>query len=139
MILYKKPSLETLATWEDIRISRKEDLLILENSRICRVLDLSPGAPRTVSLRTADGMELAKPINLVCDIGFIGLKEPGHPGTPWKVKNNRCHKRQHDFFEAPRLTVEISMEEPLSRSCYTKNYILYPGNIKIIKTILISA
>ena len=36
MILYKKPSLETLATWEDIRISRKEDLLILENSRIRR-------------------------------------------------------------------------------------------------------
>jgi len=119
-------SFNVQAAWEDIQISQKENVLILENSRIRRVLDLSPGAPRTVSLRTADGMELAKPINLVCDIGFIGLKEPGHPGTPWKVKNIRCHKRQHDFFEAPRLTVEISMEEPLSRSCYTKNYILYP-------------
>jgi|GEM_PF-4437723 len=60
MVLNKKTSLETLAVWEDIRISRKGDLLILENSRIRRVLDLSTGAPRTISLQTADGTELAR-------------------------------------------------------------------------------
>ena len=68
-----KSSLELLAEWKDIRISREKDLLILENSRIRRVLDLSPGAPRTVSLQTADGTELASAENPVCDIGFIGL------------------------------------------------------------------
>ena len=46
-------SCEILAVWDDIRISRKENLLILENSRIRRILDLSKGAPRTVSLQPA--------------------------------------------------------------------------------------
>ena len=115
-----------LAKWEDIQISRSGDVLILENSRIRRVLDLSKGAPRTVSLQTADSTELADPENPVFDIGFIGMNEPGTSDTPWHVKNIRCRKKRRDLFEAPRLVVEISMEEPLSQSCYTKSYIFYP-------------
>ena len=126
MILYKKPSLETLATWEDIRISRKEDLLILENSRIRRTLDLSRGAPRTVSLQTADGTELASAKNPVCDLGFIGMHEPGKMEVPWQIKSVCCRKKQRDLFEAQRLTVEISMAEPVSGSLYKKIYILHP-------------
>ena len=124
----KRPEapIELLAKLEDIRIYRKENLLILENSRIRRILDLSKGAPRTVSLQPAGGIELAAAENPVCDIGFIGLNEPGTSDTPWQVKSIRCSKKQRDLFDAQRLTVEISMEEPLSRSCYTKNYILYP-------------
>ena len=117
---------ETLAAWEDIRICRNENLLILENSRIRRELDLSKGAPRTISLRTASGMELASEENPVCDIGFIGMNEPGRTDTPWHLKSIRCIRKQQDLFEAQRMIVEISMEEPLSRSCYQKNYILYP-------------
>ena len=74
MALNKKPSLETLAAWEDIRISRKEDLLILENSKIRRSLDLSRGAPRTVSLQTADGTELASAKNPIWMPFFPGPK-----------------------------------------------------------------
>ena len=33
---------------------------------------------------------------------------------------------KRDIFEGPRLVVEISMEEPLSRTSYLKSYILYP-------------
>lgn len=119
-------SFETVAAWEDIRILRNEDLLILENSQIRRELDLSKGAPRTISLRTADGTELASGENPVCDIGFIGLNEPGKPGTPWQVKHIRCSKKRRDIFEASRMVVDISMEDPFSRICYTKSYILYP-------------
>ena len=126
MVLNKKTSLETLAVWEDIRISRKGDLLILENSRIRRVLDLSTGAPRTISLQTADGTELASPKNPVCDLGFIGMHEAGKMEVPWQIKSVRCRKKQRDLFETQRLTVEISMEEPVSGSLYKKSYILYP-------------
>ena len=119
-------SAEILAAWDDIRVYRKGNLLILENSRIRRTLDLSMGAPRTTSLQTADGMELAAAENPVCDIGFIGLNEPGKAGIPWQVKSVRCRKKRRDLFDAQHLVVEISMEETLSRSCYTKNYILYP-------------
>jgi len=122
----KNPPADLLAALEDIKVFRNENLLILENSRIRRVLDLSPGAPRTVSLCAAGGMELAAAANPVCDIGFIGLNEPGRTDTPWRLKSIRCRKRKRDLFDAQRLIVEISMEEPLSRCCYTKNYILYP-------------
>ena len=126
MVRDKKTPLEILSAWEDIRISRKDDLLILENSRIRRTLDLSCGAPRTVSLQTADGTELASAENPVCDIGFIGLHEAGKKEVPWRVKSVRCRKKRRDIFEVPHLVVEISMEEPSSGSCYTKSYILYP-------------
>ena len=126
MMRDKKSHIENLAAWEDIRISREKDLLILENSRIRRVLDLSPGAPRTVSLRTADGTELASAENPVCDIGFIGLHGAMKKEVPWQVKSVRCRKKPRDIFEAEHLVVEISMEEPVSRSCYKKSYILYP-------------
>ncbi|MBQ6598009.1 MAG: hypothetical protein IJH79_10705 [Lentisphaeria bacterium] len=111
---------------DDISVYRKGNLLILENSMIRRTLDLSKGAPRTISLQTSGGTELAAAENPVCDIGFIGLNEPGTAETPWQVKFIRCRKKRRDLFDAQRLIVEISMEEPLSRSCYTKNYILYP-------------
>ena len=107
----KKTSVKTLAVWEDIKISRREDLLILENSRIRRVLDLSPGAPRTISLQTADGTELASAENPVCDIGFIGMHEAGKREVPWRIKSVRCSKKQRDLFEMQRVTVDISMEE----------------------------
>jgi len=126
MALNEKTHLETLAAWEDIRISRKDDLLILENSRICRVLDLSPGAPRTVSLQTAGGTELASAKNPVCDLGFIGMHEAGKAEAPWQIRSVQCRKKQRDLFETQHLTVEISMEEPLSGSLYKKSYILYP-------------
>ena len=58
MVCDKNTSVKTLAAWEDIKISRLDDLLILENSQIRRVLDLSLGAPRTISLQTSDGTEL---------------------------------------------------------------------------------
>ena len=122
----RNSSLGLLAEWEDIRISREKDLLILENSRIRRVLDLSQGAPRTVSLRTADGTELAAAGNPGFDIGFIGMHEAGKAEAPWQVKDIRCRRKKRDMFEGPSLVVEIAMEEPLSRSCYLKSYILYP-------------
>ena len=122
----RRSSLELLAEWKDIRISREKDLLILENSRIRRVLDLSQGAPRTVSLQTAGGTELAASGNPGFDIGFIGMHEAGKKEVPWQVKAVRSRRKQRDIFEGPRLVVEISMEEPLSRSCYLKSYILYP-------------
>ena len=127
----KKTFSGTLAVWEDIRISRQEDLLILENSRIRRILDLSPGAPRTISLQTADGTELASAENPVCDIGFIGMHEAGKPEVPWQIKSVRCSKKQRDLFEIQRLTVEISMEEPASGTLYKKCYILYPQTAAI--------
>ena len=121
----KVSGFEILAALDDIRVYRKDNLLILENSRIRRVLDLSMGAPRTISLQTG-GIEFAAAENPVCDIGFIGLNEPGKADTPWQVKSVRCRKMRRGLSDAPRLIVEISMEEPLSRSCYTKDYILYP-------------
>ena len=123
---FERPHLEILAEWEDIRISRKEDLLILKNSRIRRVLDLSQGAPRTVSLQTAGGTELAASGDPPFDIVFIGMHEAGKKEIPWQLKGVRCRRKQRDIFERQHLAVEISMEEPLSRSCYCKSYILYP-------------
>ena len=123
--------LETLAAWEDIRISRKEDLLILEINRIHRILDLSKGAPRTVSLQTANGTELASANNPICDLGFIGMHEAGKTEVPWRIKSVCCRKKQRDIFEAQHLTVEISMEEPVSGSLYKKIYILYPQTAAI--------
>ena len=55
----------------------------------------------------AGGIELAAAENPVCDIGFIGLNEPGTSDTPWQVKSIRCSKKQRDLFDAQRLTVEI--------------------------------
>lgn len=126
MVCDKNTSVKTLAAWEDIKISRREDLLILENSRIRRVLDLSIGAPRTISLQTADGTELASAENPVCDIGFIGMHEAGKTEVPWRIKSVRCSKKQRDLFEVQRVTVDISMEEAVSGTLYKKTYILYP-------------
>ena len=114
MVCDKNTSVKTLAAWEDIKISRREDLLILENSRIRRVLDLSLGAPRTISLQTADGTELASAENPVCDIGFIGMHEAGKTEVSWRIKSVRCSKKQRDLFEMQRVTVDISMEEAVS-------------------------
>ena len=122
----RTPPPEILAVLEDIRISREKELLILENNRIHRVLDLSLGLPRTISLKTGGRKELASQDNPVCDIGFIGLFGPENNNGEWQLKSVRCRKKQRDLFDAKRLVVEITAENPLSRIRYEKSYILYP-------------
>ena len=47
--------MKILFQYKDIEISTDDTLLVIRNSNICRKLDLSAGAPKTVSLTDATG------------------------------------------------------------------------------------
>ena len=118
---------EILSTLDDIKISKQNDLLILENSFIRRVIDLSQGLPRTISLQNSQSIELAAKDNLAFDIGFIGLIDTENSNDQWQLKSITCVKKKHDIFETKRLIVEISCENISSQIICTKTYILYPN------------
>lgn len=50
-----------LLKYKDVEVVLEGTLLVIRNSRICRKLDMSTGAPKTVSLTDSRGVEYAFP------------------------------------------------------------------------------
>ena len=52
--------MKTLISFQDIEVTLSGQTLVIANNKIRRELDLSSGAPRTVSLQDAQGMEFIR-------------------------------------------------------------------------------
>ena len=118
--------MKKLLSFRDITVCRDGGKLILTNSRIRRVFDLANGAPRTISLKSANGKELVSGKNPECDFSFIGLTKPGSPEQPWILHGISCRIKAKDIFEPERVIVTLTMEEPSGKTEYNRDYIIYP-------------
>ncbi len=113
--------------YEDIRISRSGDQLVIANSVIMRTLDLAMGAPRTVSLCDGGGREFTAPDKPHADLSFIGLNHPGNEKTPWRLRDIAAEVLPGDLFDSTRVCVRLAMFEPVEQAAYTREYFIYPG------------
>ncbi len=113
---------EVLLEYRDIRVERENDLLSIANSALVRRLDLSLNAPRTVSLKNAAGYEFASPDKLRADLSFIGLNQPHNPQTPWTLPKLVAEPPA----AGDGVRVRLNMFEPISESCYIRDYVIYP-------------
>ena len=65
--------MKILLRYKDIEVLSGKDLLVISNSRISRKLDLSLGAPKTVSLADGSGREYSSDQKETADLAFIGM------------------------------------------------------------------
>lgn len=115
-----------LLEFEDIRVRRSGNSLTIANSAIVREFDLSAGAPRTVSLRSADGREFASPDKPCADLSFIGLTAPGNEKSPWRLDEISAELQEAGLFDAAGVRVRLKMSEPIEQAVYIREYIIYP-------------
>ena len=118
--------MKKLISFRDITVCRDGGKLIIANSRIRRVFDFSQGAPRTISLQSACGKELASGKNPECDLSFIGLTRPGSAEQPWTLRELSCRIAAKDIYEPERVIVTAVMEESSGKTEYVRDCIIYP-------------
>jgi len=119
--------MKTLIAYKDILVSSSPDTLVIENSLLRRELDLSLGAPRTRSLRLADGPEFSAPDKSSPDLAFIGMYPAGALETvPWRITDISAHVENGSFLDAEHVVVSIPMREEVSETEYLREYIIYP-------------
>ena len=121
--------MKTLFRYKDIEITSDDTLLVISSSRITRKLDLSCGAPKTVSLTDAWGNEFASDQKETADIAFIGM-HPAHSSddrVKWHITGISAELVPQSYKDSEHVKVSVAMEEPFAETKYLREYLIYPG------------
>ena len=119
--------MKILFQYKDIEISTDDTLLVIRNSNICRKLDLSAGAPKTVSLTDATGKEFASPEKENSDLAFIGMYPAGAPEPiHWRIVNISAERVPASYKDSEHVKVTVEMKEDFSETDYLREYFIYP-------------
>lgn len=111
------------------RVQWSDDFLILENSVIRRVMDISGGYCRTVEF-TVNGVEFAAPEETICDFSFFGINMPGRKNTQtiWHLAGDiSAEIIDGGAFDAPHIEVKAAFKEEFQQAEFTRIYRLYSG------------
>ena len=101
--------------------------MIIRNSKLCRKLDLSSGAPKTVSLTDAAGKEFASSEKENADIAFIGMHPAGSPEpVRWRIINISAERVPASYKDSEHVKVIIEMREDFAETDYLREYFIYP-------------
>lgn len=120
--------MKTLFRYQDIRISSDDSHLIISNSRISRKLDLSLGAPKTVSLSDDSGREFASAQKETADLAFIGMQAAhSTKRVQWHITDISAQLVPQSYKDSEHVKVSISMEEPFAETKYLREYLIYPA------------
>ncbi len=113
-------------TFHDAFARWDEALLTIGNHSLVRVIDLSAGFPRTISL-TGSGTEFASPENSSCDCSFFGLNMPGRNETRWHISQEiSAEIMENPLFDAPHIEVKFSFKEEYQQAEFTRIFRIYP-------------
>ena len=119
--------MKTLLSYKDIEVLSGNNLLVIRNSRISRKLDLSLGAPKTISLTDASGREYASGQKETADLAFIGM-HPAHAPEMirWHITDISAQIIPSSYKDSEHVKVSIAMEEPFAETKYLREYLIYP-------------
>ena len=119
--------METLLRYKDIEVLSGNNLLVISNSRISRKLDLSLGAPKTVSLTDASGREYSSDQKETADLAFIGM-HAAHASEKiqWHITGISTQIVPASYKDSEHVKVAIAMEEPFAETKYLREYLIYP-------------
>ena len=119
--------METLLRYKDIEVLSGNNLLVISNSRISRKLDLSLGAPKTVSLTDASGREYSSDQKETADLAFIGM-HAAHASEKiqWHITDISTQIVPASYKDSEHVKVAIAMEEPFAETKYLREYLIYP-------------
>lgn len=109
------------------RVQWSDKTLILENSAIRRVVDLSDGYCRTVEF-AVNGIEFASLEDTLCDFSFFGINMPGRKNTQtiWHPVGEISAEVVTDApFDAPHIEVRAAFKEEYQQAEFTRIYRLY--------------
>jgi hypothetical protein len=120
--------MKTLFRHKDIEILSDDTQLIINNNRISRKLDLSLGAPKTISLSDASGREFASRQKKTADLAFVGMHAAhSTERVKWHITDISAQLVQQSYKDSEHVKVLISMEEPFSETKYFREYLIYPN------------
>ena len=119
--------MKTLLRYKDIEVLSGNDLLVISNSRISRKLDLSLGAPKTVSLADGSGREYSSDQKETADLAFIGMYA-AHASEMiwWHITDISAQIIPSSYKDSEHVKVSIAMEEPFAETKYLREYLIYP-------------
>jgi len=116
-------------SFKDVLVSRGEDTLCLENSRLRRVFDLRSGMPVTVSLMDKrSGVECADRAKQNADFGFMGFASPTDDRpTEYVVDSVTVEQVPSSVLCSEHVLVRVHIQERLQGLEYLREYTLYPA------------
>lgn len=112
---------------DDAYARLENDRLIFGNRTYRRELDLAGGCPRTVSLRSADGVEYADPAKTEPDFYFVGLHRPGAGASEYRVSRLDISEVPKPEFDAPHLLVTLEVFDDVQQLTLRREFFVYPG------------
>lgn len=121
--------LEDIFSYRDIRIEKRGESLLLENSMLRRELDLSKVIPRTVELlNKSNGKRMADAAKKDVDFSFIGYNSPDdRQRVDYVLKSVEVSSFEDGIFDSERVETTLVMIENVQRLVLKKVYIMYPG------------
>ena len=110
----------------DISVSRDDSQLILGNSHFTRTFDLSWGTPRTISLKTSTGQELASPAEENADFAAIGLRR-AKLENPFHIIALNADLVPASWHEKEHVKVTMTIHDPIEQTLYSRIWRIHPG------------
>lgn len=115
-----------LLNQQDIRISADDSSLTLECAGLIRKLDLTSGAPRTISLRLDNGGEMIDSEKTGQDFYFIGLSLSSSE-TPFQITDIKAAWHEASILSGEHASVILSIIDKRCDTEFQRTYILFPG------------
>lgn len=113
---------------EDVSVELNDGTLIISNSKIKRVLDISAGVPRTVSLEDGEGRVFASPLTDAEDFSFIGINFPSSKyGRKFSVTSVEAKWNPPSLFDGGMVAVSIFSKEETQGVETLREHFIYPG------------
>lgn len=112
----------------DIRISFANHSLVLENSRLRRVLDLSGSMPRTVSFSDLQtGHDYAASTKEYADFWYAGYNLPTDRSvTEYALESLTAETVPAGFLDGEHVLVRLKIREAVQGLAYQREYFIYP-------------
>ncbi|MBQ9788013.1 MAG: hypothetical protein IJW31_00230 [Lentisphaeria bacterium] len=118
---------DVLVQHKDITVSKTANRLIIKNSRLQRIFDLSLNAPKTVSLQNSKGEEFASANKQDADFSFIGLGLPSQKGLfNWSLDEVTAEVCPANIYNSECVRVRLKMSESYQKTSYIRDYFIYP-------------
>ena len=112
--------------FKDISTSLHNDKLTIANSTITRVLDISSGLPRSISLKNNSGDEFASIDKIESDFSFMGIHFTAEHLHNFYIESITAEAFPESLFDSEHVKICLNIKESVQCVDLQREYIIYP-------------
>ena len=114
--------------YKDIKVELKDHRLLIENSRLSRLLELKHAVPQTLSLKDKYSDSELAATHDHGDFSFAGINMPhdSRASTEYRLGKITASVVEDSIFDAEHVCVKLKIHEDIQNVSFTRKYFIYP-------------